>query len=90
MSFGIGFGAKVRIDDIDENRFDLLFDWSLPISLTDQLYLEPAIHLGWTDLETVVSGVDDDPLTSGDESLRNAKAGDGFMVYGSVNVGADF
>jgi hypothetical protein len=90
MNLGMGFGAKAWIEDVDSNRFDLLFDWSIPINLTDQLYIEPGIHLAWTDLEEVASGMDDDPATGDDESVREAHAGDEYMVYGSVNIGANF
>ena len=80
----------VWLEEVDYNRFDLLFDWALPIHFTEQLYVSPGVHLGWTDLEFVSTGEDDDPTTIGDESTRNAKAGDEFMIYGSVNIGADF
>lgn len=85
MNLGMSFGAKVWIEENDSNRFDLLFDWSVPISLTEQLYLEPGIHLGWTDLESITEVADD-----GTVSTRDAHGGDEFMVYGSVNIGADF
>jgi hypothetical protein len=90
MNLGTGFGAKIWIVDVDYNRFDLLFNWSIPIHFTEQLYIEPGVHLGWTDLVTVSSGEEDDLSTIGDESIRNAKAGDEFMIYGSVDIGADF
>jgi hypothetical protein len=85
MNLGAGFGAKAWIEESDSNRFDLLFDWSVPIHLTEQLYVEPGVHLGWTDLDTILEVAPD-----GTESTRDAHGGDEFMVYGSINVGADF
>ena len=91
MNLGASFGIKAYVEDVDYNRFDLAFDWSIPIKLTEQLYLEPGVHLAWTDLKEVSSGMDDDPATTDtDESVRKATAGDEYMVYWSINVGADF
>jgi hypothetical protein len=93
MSLGMGLGIKAWIENDDGakndfNRFDLHFDWGLPINLTDRLYLKPAIHFSWTDLKTVA--MEDDPATAAVESTRDAKAGDEYMVYGSINIGANF
>ncbi len=85
MNLGMSFGAKKWIEDVEENRFDLLFDWSVPISLAKGLYVEPGIHFGWTDLDQITEVADD-----GTETTRDAHGGDEFMVYGSVNIGADF
>lgn len=90
MDLGMGLGIKAWIEDVDYNRFDLHFDWSVPIQLTDQLYVAPALHFSWTDLDTVATGEEDDQTTQEDESVRNARAGDEYMVYASINVGADF
>jgi hypothetical protein len=71
----------------------LAFDWSIPISLTDKLYLEPGIHLAWTDLKEANAGLHDDPATENideSETTVDATAGDEFMVYWTVNIGADF
>ncbi len=92
MDLGMGFGIKawLKSDGVknDYNRFDLHFDWGIPINLTDKLYIKPAVRLAWTDLKTVA--VDDDPDTAEVETSRTAKAGDEYMVYASINFGANF
>ena len=91
MDLGIALGIKAWVEDVDFNRVDLNFSWGIPIQLTKQLYVTPAVNLSWTDLKTVASGIDDDPLTADiDESTRNARAGDEYMIYASINFGADF
>ncbi len=100
MDLGMGLGIKAWIKNSDgeklpDNRVDLHFDWSVPIHLTEQLYVAPALHFSWTDLKyvSVASGVDDDPGTADvDESMMDipARAGDEYMIYASLNVGADF
>lgn len=73
MDLGMGLGIKAwaNEDSPDDNIFDLHFDWGVPIHITEQLYVSPALHLAWTDL---------DGLSAGDE----------YMIYGSMNIGADF
>jgi len=87
MDLGMGLGIKAWANDDSptDNRFDLHFDWAIPIHLTEQLYVSPALHFSWTDLETVTY-LDD----TGAEASRDATAGDEYMVYGSINFGADF
>jgi hypothetical protein len=86
MNLGAALGIKAWVEENDSNQFDLLFDWSIPINLTEQLYLEPGIHLAWTDLEDLE---DDEDTPDVDESAKRT-AGDEFMVYWSINVGANF
>jgi hypothetical protein len=88
MDLGMGLGIKAWIEDVNYNRVDLHFDWSVPIHLTEQLYVAPALHFSWTDLKTVA--VADDPTTPEVESSRTARAGDEYMIYASINFGADF
>ncbi len=83
MDFGLSFGAKAWIDHPDFNRFDLLFSWSLPINLTERLFLKPGINLSWTDLDQIVDS--DDPTIT-----REATGGDEYMVYGTIDIGARF
>ena len=91
MDLGMGLGIKAWVEDVNYNRVDLHFDWAVPIHLTEQLYVAPALHFSWTDLDTVASGLDDDLTTADvDESIRDARAGDEYMVYASINIGADF
>jgi len=93
MDLGMGLGIKAWTNDNspEDNRFDLHFDWSVPIHLTDQLYVAPALHFSWTDLKMASTGMDDDPATPDvDESTRAARAGDEYMIYASINFGADF
>ena len=73
MDLGMGLGIKAWANDDspEDNIFDLHFDWGVPIQITDQLYVSPALSLAWTDLDDV-------------------GAGDEYMIYGSMNIGADF
>jgi hypothetical protein len=83
MDFKFSFGAKAWIDHPDANRFDLLFSWSLPINLTERLYIKPGVNLAWTDLDEVVDP--NDPTMT-----REATGGDEYMVYGTIDIGAMF
>lgn len=87
MDLGMGLGIKAWANDAspEDNRFDLHFDWSVPIHLTEQLYVSPALHLAWTDLDSVTT-----TDATGVEVTRDALAGDEYMVYASINIGADF
>lgn len=88
---GLSFGYKLfnERDKMKTNVYDLRFDWSFPIKLTDVFYLEPAVHVSWTNIDTKTVTVVDD---AGEEAevLRDGTPADGLMVYVSVLVGADF
>ncbi|MCP4600171.1 MAG: hypothetical protein GY847_06490, partial [Proteobacteria bacterium] len=97
MNLALSFGYKLfnDRDKMVDNVFDLGFDWSVAIALTDTFYVEPAMHIAWTNIDSqkqVDSGLLDDPETPDDESVTEVKStfGDEFMVYAGVNVGADF
>ena len=83
MDFKLSFGAKAWIEQLDHNRFDLLFSWSLPINLTERLFVKPAFNLAWTDLETVAD-------QDNQSDTREATFEDEYMVYGTFDIGAVF
>ncbi len=93
MNLGFGFGYKVYSDsdirDVNDNAIDLLFDAGLNIAIPGGLYIAPALHASWTNLDKIT--IYDDPSTPADESdTRNATSGDEYMIYGSINIGANF
>lgn len=89
MDLGFGAGFKVWTDDdmsdAGENTVDLTFDAALPIALEGSLYLAPAISMAWTNLDQIT-----ETDAAGVETTRDAHVGDEYMIYGSLNIGADF
>jgi hypothetical protein len=87
MTLGAGIGFKIftLVEDMEDNTVDVLFDWTVPIAVAGPFYIEPCIHLGWTNFkeEELVNAETGETVTFG-------TPGDEFMVYGSINVGADF
>ena len=53
LAMGIGFGFKIYNypSRMPENRFDVCFDWGVPLKLGGGLTVTPGTHLGWTDLK---------------------------------------
>lgn len=83
LAFGAGFKVFTDSDtrDAGENTVDLVFDAAMPIALEGTLYLAPAISMAWTNL---------DRIATGETTSREATVGDEYMIYGSLNIGADF
>jgi hypothetical protein len=52
LSMGVGFGFKLYNypSRMPENRFDVRFDWAVPLDLGGGLGVTPGAHFGWTDL----------------------------------------
>jgi hypothetical protein len=52
LAMGVGFGFKIYNypSRMPENRFDIRFDWSVPLDLGGGLTVTPGAHFGWTDL----------------------------------------
>ena len=97
MALGLSVGVKIfnDYDEMKDNVVDVGFDWSFPVTLAGTFYVEPAVHLAWTNMYSnimVSSGLDDNPATPDDESMeeREPTFGDEFMVYFGMNLGADF
>jgi hypothetical protein len=84
MDLGFGLGYKVWTDsdmrETNDNAVDILFDAGLSIALPGGLYLSPAVHAAWTNLDRIAT----------ETGTRKATVGDEYMIYGSLNVGADF
>jgi hypothetical protein len=58
LATSLAFGYKVFNDraKMTDNVYDIRFDWALPINVTDQFYVTPAVHVAWTNLKGVDSG----------------------------------
>ncbi|NOZ01922.1 MAG: hypothetical protein GXP54_08555 [Deltaproteobacteria bacterium] len=52
LAIGLGFGYKLFNDrgKMTDNVYDVQFDWSIPVRITKEFYLEPAFHAAWTNL----------------------------------------
>ena len=52
LAMGVGFGFKLYNypSRMPDNRFDIRFDWGVPLNLGDGLTVTPGVHFGWTDL----------------------------------------
>ena len=52
LAMGVGFGFKVYNfpSKMPDNRFDIRFDWGVPLTLGGGLTVTPGAHFGWTDL----------------------------------------
>lgn len=58
LATSLAFGYKLFNDrkKMTDNVYDIRFDWSLPINITDQFYLSPAVHVAWSNFKGVDSG----------------------------------
>lgn len=56
MNIGAALGVKAWVEENDDNVVDLVLDWSIPIALTDELSVEPGIHLAWSNFENTPAG----------------------------------
>ena len=56
MNIGAALGVKAWVEDNDDNVVDLVLNWSIPIALTDELSVEPGIHLAWSNFEDTPAG----------------------------------
>ena len=57
-SLGASFGYKRYVTGpaVQNNSFDLQFDWSFDVAVGDQLTLSPALHAAWTNMSGVGAG----------------------------------
>ena len=58
LATSLAFGYKLFNDraKMTDNVYDIRFDWTLPLNVTDQFYLAPGVHVAWTNLKGVDSG----------------------------------
>ena len=87
LDMGLGAGFKVWKEDIDNNVIDLSFDFALPIALEGSLYAAPSVSFAWTNIDEVETGEMD---ANGNAVMAKVGAGDEYMVYAGLNIGADF
>lgn len=88
---GLSFGYKLfnDRDEMKDNVVDVRFDLTFPTQLADALYIEPAVHLSWTNIdEKTITVVDAAGIEQ--PTVVDGTVGDGFMAYLSLAVGADF
>jgi hypothetical protein len=52
LAMGVGFGFKLYNypSRMPDNRFDVRFDWGVPLDLGGGLTVTPGVHFGWTEL----------------------------------------
>lgn len=80
LGLALGVGYKAFASDYaaasNGNRTDVALGVALPIALSEQFYVKPAVNAAWTDLDKAPDGT-------------AANFGDEAFVFGSVNLGAN-